>query len=251
MNVVRYPTDRLVNLLCDQQVATMPQLKSALGTSITFTVLRKLSSLGYRSSYSHGGSYYTLNSIAQYDELGLWSCRDIHFSWHGTLLNTAATLVTNAPAGYFTNELAAVVQVPTKDALRQLVERGRLHRQELEGRYLYCAAERRRRQEQWAARQAQQPPEDDLQAAMVLFYSLLDEQQRRLYAGLESLDWGHGGDQRMAHLFGLDPDTVARGRVDLLSGQVLQGRGRRIGGGRRRVEKNARNLEPTAAVAAR
>jgi len=28
-------------------------------------------------------------------------------------------------------------------------------------------------------------------------YSLLDEQQRRLYAGLESLEWGHGGDQRM------------------------------------------------------
>ena len=237
MNVVRYPTDRLANLLRDQKIATMSQLKSALGTSITFTVLRKLSSLGYRSSYSHGGTYYTLDSIAQYDELGLWSCRDIHFSRHGTLLHTAATLVTNAPAGYFTTELEAVVHVATKDALRQLVERGRLHRQELKGRYLYCAAERRRRQEQWAARQAQQHPEEDLQATMVLFYSLLNEQQRRLYAGLESLEWGHGGDQRMAHLFGLDPDTVARGRVELLSGQVLQGRVRRLGGGRPRIEK--------------
>jgi hypothetical protein len=222
MNLVRYPTDRLANLLREQKIATMSQLKNALGTSITFTVLRKLSPLGYRSSYSHGGTYYTLDSIAQYDERGLWSCRDIHFSRHGTLLNTAATLVTNAPAGYFTNELDAVVHVVTK---------------ELEGRYLYCAAERGRRQEQWAARQAQQHPEDDLQAAMVLFYSLLDEQQRRLYAGLESLEWGHSGDQRMAHLFGLDPDTVARGRVELLSGQVLQGRVRRIGGGRPRVEK--------------
>ena len=133
MNVVRYPTDRLVSLLRDQKVATMSQLKSALGTAVTFTVLRKLSSLGYRSSYSHGGTYYTLESIAQYDERGLWSCRDIHFSRHGTLLNTAATLVTNAPAGYFTNELEAVVHVATKDALRQLVERGRLHRQELGG----------------------------------------------------------------------------------------------------------------------
>ena len=37
----------------------MPQLKSALGTSVTFTVLRKLAPLGYRSSYSHGGTYYT------------------------------------------------------------------------------------------------------------------------------------------------------------------------------------------------
>ncbi len=237
MNVIRYPSDRLATLLRDQKVATMPQLKSALGTSVTFTVLRKLASLGYRSSYSHSGTYFTLDSIAQYDERGLWSYHGIHFSRHGTLLNTAATLVTNAPAGYFTDELDAVVQVPTKDALRHLVQQDRLYRGELAGRYLYCAQERRRRQEQWAVRQAQQQPEDDLQAAIVLFYSLLDEQQRRLYAGLESLEWGHGGDQRMAQLFGLDVDTIARGRVELLSGQVLRERVRRAGAGRPRVEK--------------
>jgi hypothetical protein len=69
---------------------------------------------------------------------------------------------------------------------------------------------RGQRQQQWSTRQAQQPPADDEQAAMLLFYSPLDEQQRRLYAGLESLEWGHGGDQRMAHLFGLDAETVAR-----------------------------------------
>jgi hypothetical protein len=240
MNVIRYSTDTLATLLRDQTVATMPQLKNALGTAVTFTVLRKLAPLGYRSSYSHGGTYYTLDSIAQYDERGLWSYRDIHFSRHGTLLNTAATLVASAPAGYFTNELDDVVQVATKDALRHLVQQDRLYRRELAGRYLYCAKERQRRQEQWAARQAQQSPEDDLQAAMVLFYSLLDEQQRRLYAGLESLDWGHGGDQRMAQLFGLDADTVARGRVELLSGQVLQQRVRRAGGGRPRAEKKRR-----------
>jgi len=70
-----------------------------------------------------------------------------------------------------------------------------------------------------------------------LFYSLLDEQQRRLYAGLESLAWGHGGEQRMAQFFGVDADTVARGQAELLSGQVLRGRVRRAGGGRPAVEK--------------
>ncbi len=237
MNVIRYPSDRLATLLRDQKVATMPQLKSALGTSVTFTVLRKLAPLGYRSSYSHSGTYFTLDSIAQYDEVGLWSYRDIHFSRHGTLLDTAATLVTSAPAGCLTDELEALVHVAAKDALRQLVQRGRLSRRDWEDRYLYCAAERERRQQQWAARQAQQHPEDDLQAAIVLFYSLLDEQQRRLYAGLESLEWGYGGDQRMAQLFGLDVDTVARGRVELLGGQVLGERVRRVGAGRPRVEK--------------
>ena len=71
----------------------------------------------------------------------------------------------------------------------------------------------------------------------MLFYGLLDEPQRRLYAGLESLEWGHGGDQRMARLFGLDVDTVARGGAELLRGEVLRERVRQVGGGRPRVEK--------------
>jgi len=237
MNIIHYPAETLLRLLNDQKVATMPQLKEALGTSVTYTILRKLSPLGYRSSYSHGGTYYTLDSIAHYDELGLWSYRDIHFSRHGTLLNTAEALVTQSLAGYQVPELEAVVQVASKDALRQLVKGERLSRREWQGRFLYCALDRRRRQEQWAARQAQQETGDDLQVVKALFYGLLDEQQRRLYAGLESLQCGHGGQQRTAQRFGLDVDTVARGERELLSGQVLRGRVRQSGGGRSAVEK--------------
>ena len=188
MNKVHLSTDRILDLFHDKKVATMPQLKGALGTHVAVTVFRKLSTLPYRSSYSHRGAYYTLDSIAQYDQLGLWTYRDIHFSRHGCLLDTAALLVAQAPAGCLVDELEAVVQVAVKDALRQLAQAGRLYRVEWEGRYLYCAMDRARRQEQWAVRQAQRPG-DDLQAAKALFYSLLDEQQRRLYAGLESLQW--------------------------------------------------------------
>jgi hypothetical protein len=237
MNIVHYPAEKLVSLLDHQKVATMPQLKEALGTSVTHTVLRKLAPLGYRSSYSHGGTYFTLDSIAHYDQLGLWSYRDIHFSRHGTLINTAEALVTESAAGYQAPELEAVVQVAVKDPLRQLVQAGRLFRQPWQGLYLYCALDRRRRQEQWAARQAQGAADDDLQAAKALFYGLLDEQQRRLYAGLESLQWGYGGQQRAAERFGLDVDTVARGERELLGGQVLRERVRHPGGGRPAVEK--------------
>jgi hypothetical protein len=237
MNIVHYPADKLTRLLHDQKVATMPQLKAALGTSVSYTVLRKLTPLGYRTSYSHGGTYYTLDEIARYDELGLWSWRDIHFSRHGTLLNTAEALVAQSVAGYQVPELEAVVHVAAKDALRQLVQTERLFRRPWQERYLYCAWERTRRQAQWAARQAQQEAGDDLQTAKALFYSLLDEQQRRLYAGLESLALGHGGQQCTAERFGLDVDTVARGERELLSGEVLRGRVRQTGGGRPAVEK--------------
>ena len=76
---------------------------------------------------------------------------------------------------------------------------------------------------------------DELRAAIVLFASLLDEQQRRLYAGLESLQLG--GDRQIAELLGLDPHTVAKGRRQLLAQDVEAGRVRAVGGGRKPVEK--------------
>jgi hypothetical protein len=234
MNCVHYPAERLTELFHRQTIATLPELQSALGTTGERTIFRRLATLPYRCSYSHRGAYYTLDSIARYDAYGLWSYQDVHFSRFGTLLETAAELTNRAPAGYFTEEMEALVHVPAKDALRQLVERGRLQRRPCPDRYLYGSAERARWQEQWAARQARS---DELPAEIALFYGLLDEQQRRLYAGLESLQHGHGGDRRMAELLGLDVATVARGRRELLAGEVLRERIRREGGGRKSVEK--------------
>jgi len=76
---------------------------------------------------------------------------------------------------------------------------------------------------------------DELRAAIVLFGSLLDEQQRRLYAGLESLQLG--SDSQIAEFLGLDPHTVAKGRRQLLAQDVEADRVRALGGGRKPVEK--------------
>jgi hypothetical protein len=82
---------------------------------------------------------------------------------------------------------------------------------------------------------------DELKAAILLFYCLLDEQQRRLFAGLESIRLGHGGDTLLGDFLGLDVHTVARGRQQLLDQNVVSGRSRRTGGGRTSAEKNARH----------
>jgi len=59
-----------------------------------------------------------------------------------------------------------------------------------------------------------------------LFYSLLDEQQRRLFAGLESIKLGLGGDTILATFLNLDAHTVARGRQQLLDHDVARERSR-------------------------
>jgi hypothetical protein len=117
------------------------------------------------------------------------------------------------------------------------------------GRFLYTSADSRQSRDQIRTRQtanavplvadisALQVPPDELKAAILLFYSLLDEQQRRLFAGLESIKLGHGGDTILAEFFGLDAHTVARGRQQLLDRNVSPGRTRRSGGGRKPIEK--------------
>ena len=66
---------------------------------------------------------------------------------------------------------------------------------------------------------------------------MLDEKQRRLYAGLEALKLGSGGDRQIAAFLGLDPHTVSKGRRELLSQQVQRERVRQPGAGRKPVEK--------------
>jgi hypothetical protein len=81
---------------------------------------------------------------------------------------------------------------------------------------------------------------EEMRAAIVLFFSLLDEKQRRLYAGLEALKTGRGGDAQIADLLGLDVGSVARGRQDLLHQEVERERVRKPGGGRKSLEKKRR-----------
>ena len=241
MRPIRFALQPLLDLFQRLRAVTMPEMKAALGTQADGTAFRKLATVSYQTSYSHRGGFYTLNSIPRFNAQGLWCWRGAWFSRHGTLLDTAAVLVESAPAGYLVGELESVLQVPVKDALRQLVQAERLQRQDYHGLYLYLARDRTRHQEQWAARQAQEPSidaqEETFRAARVLFYRLLDEQQRRLYAGLESFRRGHGGDRQLAQALGLDEQTVARGRRELLAAEVQPKRVRRAGGGRPRAEK--------------
>ena len=234
----------LLRFLRKNRIATLSQLKQLLGTEADITVFRKLKELSYRTSYSHRGSFYTLDEIAVFDERGLWSFDSVWFSRYGTLVATAEVCVTQAPAGYFASELEDLLHVPVKEPLLRLTEQDRIVRQTVSGLYLYCASNARTRQQQLQARQvllesaageSAGAGSDELRAAIVLFASLLDEQQRRLYAGLESLQLG--GDRQIADLLHLDPHTVAKGRRQLLARDVKVGRVRRVGGGRKSTEK--------------
>ena len=256
MRSIEFSSDSLRAFLHRRKVATMAELKGALGTAVDMTVLRKLQPLGYLSSYSQRGKFYTLREVAQFDARGLCQMGEARFSRCGSLLETAAHFVVHSSAGYFATELNRELGVETKEALLTLLQRQRVAREEVEGRYLHCATDPNVRRVQLlhrregialpgrSAAQRAVRIDDEAKAALLLFFATLNERQRRLYAGVESLRVGHGGDRRIAELTGLDVHTVARGRQELLAHDSARDRTRMAGAGRMPVEKKRRRSSP-------
>lgn len=242
MAPVKFGAEVIGSLLQRQKIATLSELKQVLGSSATMTVFRKLKALGYRTSYSHRGKYYTLVNMPQFDEQGLWSYRAVWFSRDGTLLATTQRFVEEASEGFTASELGGLLEVEVKEPLLHLYRQRRIDREEIGDAYVYLSREpglrrnqRMRRQEREAAWELGESPvgEDlssELKAAMILFFSLLDEQQRRLYAGLEAHKLGYGGDCKIAEFLGVDVHTVARGRRELFGEQVHREKVRKEGG---------------------
>lgn len=249
MRPISFDPQALRKHLRRHKIATLPELKQALGNAASLTVFRKLRLLDYLSSYTHRGRYYALRETARFDDAGLWSHDAVWFSRHGTLVATIESFVNRAPRGWFADELADALHAEVQDPLHDLVRGGRLGRTAVAGRFLYTATDGRQSRDQIRTRQAAsavplvadatalQVAPDELKAAILLFHSLLDEQQRRLFAGLESMKLGRGGDTILATFLGVDPHTVARGRQQLLDRDVAAERTRRSGGGRKPVEK--------------
>jgi len=235
--------------LREKKIAPLEELKTTLGTDARMTVFRVLRRLGYLSSYSHRGQFYTLFEIPHFDELGLWSYRSVWFSRFGNLLTTAHALVDNSEAGYTAAELENVVQVEVHHAILQLTRQGKISRHRLGRSHIYMSADSGRQRQQRLMREEHQAYAelglglqlevlpDEIKAAIILFFSMLDEKQRRLYAGLEAAKLGHGGDRRIAEFLGFDVHTVAKGRSELFESSVDHNRIRAKGGGRKRMEK--------------
>lgn len=250
MRTAIYSLDKLRSYLEKHLISTFKQLRRALGNPARITIFRLLDKVNGLSSYSHRGKYYTLHSIPRFNAKGLWEHNAIRFSRYGNLLETLKALVEGSDFGYTAQDLQDQVGIKTKHALMQLVKREDLQRLRQAGVYVYFASQRARAGEQQKMRRQQQADlptlmlgsktrltVDEAKAALLMFWATLDERQCRLYAGLESAMIGHGGDEHVAQLFGVDRHTVARGRKELLKGDQESQTVRRSGGGRVPVEK--------------
>lgn len=144
--------ERATRVFRRRQVADLATLKRELGTPSRTTVFRVLSCVGYLTSYSHAGRYYTLRRIPRFDEAGLWAHGESLFSKDGTLRATIVRLVGEAPAGKTHEELQAQLRLRVHDTLLDLLRDHRIGRADLERFYLYVSADKAAGKEQVARR---------------------------------------------------------------------------------------------------
>ena len=105
------------------------------------SLFRDLSSLGYFSSYSHAGKFYTLTDIPNFDEYGLWHYKDVSFSEHGTLKSTIRFLVGGSMVGFTHRELTMLLRVRVQNTLNDLTENSAISRERLGNVFLYISAD--------------------------------------------------------------------------------------------------------------
>lgn len=143
---------RLGRLIRRNQCLDFASIAQAVGGRSRRSVFRDLHAIGYLTSFTHAGRYYTLSDIPQFDEHGLWFHKGTGFSRAGTLKNTLVEVIGDAQAGHTHPELQALMHVRVHNTLFALVQEKRVMREHIEKLYVYVSAQRERAQEQVARR---------------------------------------------------------------------------------------------------
>jgi hypothetical protein len=130
-------------------VVELDALLETLQTHSRMSVFRRMKEVGYLSSYTHAGRFYTLREVPQFDAFGLWHHRDVGFSRAGTLKATVVEAVDQSPAGRTHAELQELLRVRVFNTLLELVRAEKVRREALASRgALYVSADKTRASEQ-------------------------------------------------------------------------------------------------------
>jgi hypothetical protein len=124
------PSQRIASLFAKHPCWMIKPLAAEMQYSIP-SVRRFLAEVGYYSSFTHNGGWYTLRSIPRFRRDGLWFYSDIGFSRAGTLTNTLIALIARSPAGMSAEMLGEKLLCRCHAVLVNLWRRGKVQRQKM------------------------------------------------------------------------------------------------------------------------
>ena len=130
----------MVSLFAQQPCWMIEPLAAELKYSVPST-RRFLGEIGYYSSFTHNGKWYTLHSVPQFGRDGLWFYEAIGFSRVGSLTDTLVHLVERSPAGMTAEQLGEKLRCRCHSVLVRLCRNDKLERRKQGRSHVYLAAD--------------------------------------------------------------------------------------------------------------
>ena len=146
----------LKKIISRKYIADLEDLFKILDTQSRMSVFRRLKPMGYLTSYTHAGRYYTLPGIPKFDTLGLWFYQEVGFSRAGTLKSTIVDITHSSEAGMTPAEALNLLRLKAPNslhnALHGLVKSRQIKRHRLDELALYTSIDSEIGQSQIAIR---------------------------------------------------------------------------------------------------
>lgn len=132
------PTQHLLSIFAVQPCWMIETLAAEMQYSVAST-RRFLAKVGYYSSITHNGKWYTLHTIPKFSRDGLWFSNDIGFSKFGSLTKTLVQLTARSATGMTAEQLGEKVRSRCHSVLVRLCREGKLQRQKQGPSHVYLS----------------------------------------------------------------------------------------------------------------
>lgn len=155
MPTSQFTLNEVIKSFARRRVLSKAELLQEHGCS-SMTLWRLLRQAGYFTSYNYNAKYYTLATIPEFDDHGLWSYQDIRFSKWGTLPDTMVAVIERSAGGMTARELAELLHVRNaKPLLAELAVKQRLGREAVDRSFVYLVSDPSRQEQQLRRRNEQ------------------------------------------------------------------------------------------------
>lgn len=130
---------RISQLFKLQSCLTLEELCTSLNYSGR-SAQRLLKSIGYYSSFTHNGKWYTLQTIPAFDNNGLWFYQGIGFSKYLDLNATIRHLIDSSTQGLMAGDLSKTLSTSCPPVLNRLYKTKKIDRIKIHRGFVYLSA---------------------------------------------------------------------------------------------------------------
>lgn len=129
---------QILRLFGKEKCWTMKDICQSLNYSVR-SAQRLLKDNGYYSSFTHNGKWYTLRTIPEFDDNGLWFHHDIGFSRWRTLTATMLYFIEHSTYGLTANDLSNMLSTSCPPLLNRIHKADKINRVKTPRGFVYIS----------------------------------------------------------------------------------------------------------------